>query len=178
MEEKEDHNRQLWYPLPCALPFSCLELTSSSSSMRSASVTKLFHNQCFFHTLSIISSIGTFLVSGTRNTTNTDIINTQPAKKKKIPYLKWQSIDRNACATPKVKRRFTHTVTLCPADLVSRGNVSLGINHPRGPHDHAKADTKMHTINTTTMAVALESCWPSCNPVAKRIPITTCNSKQ
>jgi hypothetical protein len=80
-------------------------------------------------------------------------MNTQLAKKKKIPYLKLQSIDRNACAITKVKRRLTQTVTLCPADLVSRGKVSLGINHPRGPHDHAKADTKTHTINTITMAV-------------------------
>ncbi|CAL1388294.1 unnamed protein product [Linum trigynum] len=60
--------------------------------------------------------------------------------------LKWHSIDRKACAITKVNNRFTHTVTLCPADRVSSGKVSLGISHPNGPHDHANADTNVHTM--------------------------------
>ncbi|KAF1880655.1 hypothetical protein Lal_00011714 [Lupinus albus] len=60
-----------------------------------------------------------------------DMIKTHPEKKKKIPNLKWQSIERNACAITNVHTKFTQTVTLCPADLVSNGNVSLGISQPK-----------------------------------------------
>uniref|UniRef100_A0A0A9HB98 GSVIVT00019956001, HT5 n=1 Tax=Arundo donax TaxID=35708 RepID=A0A0A9HB98_ARUDO len=69
-----------------------------------------------------------------------------------MAYLRWQSMERNACAMTKVKSRFTHTVTLCPADLVSSGNVSLGMSHPSGPQDQAKEETKVHTMTTTMMA--------------------------
>jgi hypothetical protein len=45
-----------------------------------------------------------------------------------------------------------HTVMLCPDDLVSSGKISLGINHPRGPHDHANADTNTQISTTTVIA--------------------------
>ena len=51
----------------------------------------------------------------------------------------------------KVNRRFTETVMLCPADLVSNGNISLGTVHPSGPHDHPKAITKRHITVTTNI---------------------------
>ncbi|CAA7402780.1 unnamed protein product [Spirodela intermedia] len=38
-----------------------------------------------------------------------------------------------------VKKRLTQTTMLCPADLVSRGKISLGTSHPSGPHDHPAA---------------------------------------
>ena len=57
----------------------------------------------------------------------------------------------------KVKRRFMHTVTLYSKNLVFRGNVSIGINHHRGPHDHAMDDTEMHTINTITIAMGVRT---------------------
>ncbi|KAG9157350.1 hypothetical protein Leryth_004997 [Lithospermum erythrorhizon] len=45
---------------------------------------------------------------------------------------------------------FELTAKANPAVLVSIGNVSLGINHPIGPHDHANDITNVHTRTTTT----------------------------
>lgn len=121
----------------------------------SSSSTNLFQNQCRFHTCSVISSIGTFFVSGNKNNTNTDIIKTQLEKNKNIPNFKWQSIERKAWAITNVNSKFTQTVTLWPAERVSNGNVSLGINHPSGPHDHANEETKVQTMTTTNVAKLL-----------------------
>jgi len=84
------------------------------------------------------------------------MIRTQPEKNKKIPNLKWHNIERKACAMTKVKSKLTQTVTLCPAERVSNGKVSLGISHPRGPQDHAKEDTKVQTRTTTSTAKPFE----------------------
>lgn len=73
----------------------------------------------------------------------------QPAKNRKIPNFKAQRRERKACAMIKVKRRFTATVMLCPAERVSSGNISLGTVHPRGPHDHPNAATKRQITTTT-----------------------------
>ena len=40
-----------------------------------------------------------------------------------------------------MKRKLTATVILCPADRISKGKISLGTNHPSGPHDHANPVT-------------------------------------
>ncbi|GJS95973.1 hypothetical protein Tco_0802941 [Tanacetum coccineum] len=55
----------------------------------------------------------------------------------------------NACAIMNVNTKLTHTVILCPADRVSRVNVSLGMSQPNGPHDHANAETKVQIMITT-----------------------------
>ncbi|KAH0467391.1 hypothetical protein IEQ34_004629 [Dendrobium chrysotoxum] len=157
-----------------ALPLS----TTPSNFSSSASSTKRFQNQCCFQTLSVISSIGTFFVSGKKKSTKMDIMTTQPEKKAKMPYFMWQSMERKACAMTKVKSRLVQTVTLCPADLVSSGNVSLGISQPSGPQDHAKAETKMQTINTTSTAqpLARPSEWSfTLNPSTTEI--TTCEQE-
>ena len=36
-----------------------------------------------------------------------------------------------------MNKKPTATVILCPADQISNGKISLGTNHPSGPHDHA-----------------------------------------
>jgi len=95
--------------------------------------------------------MGIFLVSGTRKSVTNDMASIQ-AKKKKMPNLKWHIMERKACAMMNVKSIFTNTVTLCPSDLASSGNVSLGISHPSGAQDHAKEDTNVHTITTTNTA--------------------------
>lgn len=74
---------QIYKPL-LVMPF----FLAKSSFEYSSSSMNLFHNQCCFHTLSVISSIGMFFVSGTKNHTKIDMISTQPAKNKKIPNLK------------------------------------------------------------------------------------------
>lgn len=107
-------------------------LESSCSSMN------FFHTGCCFHTLSAMESIGTPLVSGRRNTTNIPIARIQAEKKKKINARMWQSIERNDWAMTKVMSMFELTAKAKPAVLVSTGKVSLGINHPSGPHDQAK----------------------------------------
>ncbi|KAL8139566.1 hypothetical protein V2J09_005587 [Rumex salicifolius] len=70
------------------------------------------------------------------------MIRIQPEKKRKTYALKWQSIDKKAWARMKVKSMFVLTAKANPAVLVSTGNVSLGMSHPSGPHDHAKDITK------------------------------------
>jgi hypothetical protein len=47
---------------------------------------------------------------------------------------------------------FMPTAKKKPALLVSRGKISLGINQPKGPHDHAKPDTNTQTKMTTSFA--------------------------
>ena len=44
----------------------------------------------------------------------------------------------------KVKNMLIETLMDCPADRISRGKISLGTNHPNGPHDHANAATYKH----------------------------------
>jgi len=93
--------------------------------------------------------MGIPLVSGRNKKTNRVIRAVQPAKNRKIPYLKKHRRERKACAIMKVKRRFTATVILCPADRISNGNISLGTVQPSGPHDHPNARTNRESIITT-----------------------------
>ncbi|KAH9611474.1 hypothetical protein KSS87_003323 [Heliosperma pusillum] len=61
----------------------------------------------------------------------------------------WQSIERKACVIWKVNNMFEVTEKANPADLVSTGNISLGMSHPSGPHYQAKDMTKVHEhLNT------------------------------
>lgn len=129
------------------------QLLTTSPSTHS---TNLFHTLCCLQTLSVISSIGTFIVSGKRNNINNDMIKTNTENNKNIPYFIWHNIGREDIAITKVKRKFTKTVTLCPADRVPKGKISGGMAHPSGPHDQAKEETKVHTITTTKMARPLD----------------------
>ena len=115
-----------------------------------------FQNQCCFHTLSTISSMGMFFVSGRKKRTKSDMMATQMEKNTNMKDLRWQSIERKTCARMDVKSRFVQTLTLCPAERVSSGKVSLGMSHPSGPHDQAKEDTKLQMMMTTMMAQS----WP------------------
>jgi hypothetical protein len=65
------------------------------------------------------------------------------------------------------------TVMACPADLVSSGNISLGINHPSGPHDHANDDTYTH-MNTTANHPSADDIVFPCKLVAKITATATC----
>jgi hypothetical protein len=69
------------------------------------------------------------------------MITTKPAKNKKRPNFKWQSMVRKNWPMKKVKNMLTETLMACPADLISRGQISLGTNHPNGPQDQANAAT-------------------------------------
>jgi len=122
-------------------PSNCWSQTASSGST-------IFQNQCFLNKIDI-SSMGIPLVSGRNKKTNRVIRAVQPAKNRKIPYLKKHRRERKACAIMKVKRRFTATVILCPAERISNGNISLGTVHPSGPHDHPNARTNRESIITT-----------------------------
>lgn len=73
----------------------------------------------------------------------------KPAKSRKIPNLRAHRSERKDCAIAKVKKRFTATVMLCPAERVSSGKISLGTVHPKGPQDHPKAATKRQITATT-----------------------------
>jgi hypothetical protein len=70
-----------------------------------------------------------------------DISTTKNAKKRKIPNFKWQSIVRKTWAIMNVKSMLTDTVTLCAADRISNGKISLGTNQPRGPQDQENPAT-------------------------------------
>ena len=56
----------------------------------------------------------------------------------------------------KVKIMFTATLMACPADRISRGQISLGTNHPNGPQDHANAATYAQIKNKRTFASVLD----------------------
>ena len=114
-------------------------LPSSSTSR-----TYFFQNQCCLQIL-FICSIGTFLVSGKNKCINVVITITHPPKKKKIPALKWQSIAKSVCPLKKINTRVTATVMLCPADLISNGNISLGTNHVNGPHEYENPANYTHS---------------------------------
>jgi len=82
------------------------------------------------------------------------------AKRMKTPYRRWHNERRKHCATAAVKKRLTQTTRLCPADLVSRGKISLGTNQERGPHDQPYATTNAHIAITRRTATFLGSISP------------------
>lgn len=84
-----------------------------------------------------------------------DITNTKNAKKMNKPNLRWQSMFKKTCATKNVNNMLTETFTLCAADRISNGKISLGTNHPRGPQDQANPATYMQMKSTTTIAYHL-----------------------
>ncbi|KAK6783724.1 hypothetical protein RDI58_017178 [Solanum bulbocastanum] len=75
----------------------------------------------------------------------------QPEKNRKIPNLITHKSERKDCAIANVKNKFTVTVILWPADLVSKGKISLGTVQPRGPHEYPNAATKRQMKTTTTI---------------------------
>jgi hypothetical protein len=77
-----------------------------------------------------------------------------------------------------VKRRFTATVMPCPADLVSSGNISLGMVQPSPPHDHPKARTNKQIITTTNTEKPFDRCWLSPNFNLKITETITCFTNQ
>lgn len=102
----------------------------------------------------------------------------QPAKNRNIPYFNAHSNERNDCAITNVKRRFTATVMLCPADLVSNGNISLGIVQPSGPHDHPKAKTNRQITITTKIENPFDSSSLFPNFTPRIMATTTCLLKR
>lgn len=73
---------------------------------------------------------------------------------------------------------FVLTAKAKPAVLVSIGNVSLGINHPKGPHDHANDMTYVHTRTTTIAANVLSNVPVSFKLTDKIPPIANCKFNQ
>ncbi|KAK6796611.1 hypothetical protein RDI58_004312 [Solanum bulbocastanum] len=71
----------------------------------------------------------------------------------------------------EVKSIFVLTAKAKPVVLVSIGNVLLGINQPRGPHDHANDITYVHTRSTTIIASVLSNVPISDKLVTKIAPI-------
>ena len=56
----------------------------------------------------------------------------------------------------KVNNMLTETLMACPAERISRGQISLGTNHPNGPQDHAKAATYVQIKNNIKLASNLD----------------------
>ncbi|KVI11579.1 hypothetical protein Ccrd_010009 [Cynara cardunculus var. scolymus] len=103
------------------------------------------------------------LVLGNRKKMNMVITTIKPPNSKKMPYLRWQSDTRKHCATKAVKNMLTQTTILCPADLVSNGNISLGTSHPSGPHDLPYPRTKRLITTTRKMPIPFGSSSPCPN---------------
>lgn len=76
-------------------------------SKNQSSSKYLFQNQCFFHTLLLISSVGIPLVSGSKSTAKLPITTIQAVKKKNIPNCIWHSIVRKAWV-----RKFANSISL------------------------------------------------------------------
>ena len=102
------------------------------------------------------------------------MIQIQPAKNRKIPYLKVHKRDKKACAIANVKRRFTETVMACPAERVSSGKISLAIVHRREHHDHPNAATNKQMVVTNNAEKPLDSCLSPPNFKPKIMPTATC----
>lgn len=66
--------------------------------------------------------------------------------------LNVHNISKKICAIKNVKSMLTITLTLWAADRISSGKISLGTNHPRGPHDHAKPAMYTHMHATKPLA--------------------------
>jgi len=88
----------------------------------------------------------------------------------------WQSIVRKNCPMRKVKNMLTETLMACPAGLISNGQISLGTNHPNGPHDHANPATYKHMKARIQSAVAgvkvPDPVVPNFIPI--KVPTTIC----
>ncbi|MFS8030054.1 hypothetical protein Hanom_Chr17g01529591 [Helianthus anomalus] len=67
----------------------------------------------------------------------------------------------------------TQTTILCPADLVSNGNNSLGTSQPNGPHDRPYAKTKIHIKITRKIPIPFGSSTPCPNLRARVIATAT-----
>lgn len=78
----------------------------------------------------------------------------------------------------KVKSMLELTANENPADLVSKGNVSLGMSHPIGPHDHAKLITNRQISNTTTIASVFPNVPFTPKSLFKIIPTPNCAHQQ
>jgi hypothetical protein len=133
----------------------------------------LFQNQCLLHTSSI-SSMGTPLVSGTYRSTKNGMKKFHTAKKTKKPHLREHNMVKNDSTITKLNKKFTDTPMLSPADLVSSGKISLGINHSHGPHDQDHPTTNKHTNTTKMIASECDKRTSSCNPYRRIIAIATC----
>ncbi|GER37090.1 homeobox protein 31 [Striga asiatica] len=147
-------------------------LTKIDTTFLHIQSTTFLQNQCFFHK-KLISSIGTPFVSGKKKYTKAVMIVIHPAKKRKIPNLNAHKSDRKTCPITKVKKRLTATVILCPADLVSNENISLGTVHPSGPHDHPKAVTNRQITITTRIDKALR---PTLSTVAIEMKVDSAST--
>lgn len=75
-----------------------------------------------------------------------------------------------------VKIILTQTTMLCPADLVSRGNSSLGTSQPKGPQDLPYATTNMQIMTTRKMPIPFGSSSPSPNFKARVTATATCET--
>lgn len=154
----------------CVLKFFYIGGFSSSGGQY------LFQNQCFCHSR-CISSMGTCFVSGKRKKMKQLMMKIKEANRRKIPYLRWQSEVRKSWATAAVKIMFTHTTILWPADLVSRGKISVGTNQPRGPHDLPYPSTNKKITITRKILIPFDSSSPCPNFSARVTPTATCNGR-
>jgi hypothetical protein len=64
---------------------------------------------------------------------------------------------RATTATSGEPHRLTATLMPWPAERVSRGWISEGTSHPRGPHDQAKEEMKKQNSTMTPIATPLGS---------------------
>lgn len=71
-----------------------------------------------------------------------------PQKKRYTPHSMEQSMVRKDWPMRKVKSMLMVTLMDWPADRVSKGWISEGINHPRGPKPHAWPAMKIHLQQT------------------------------
>lgn len=120
-------------------------------------LTNLLQYQCPSQT-TYIEFRGIPLVSGRNSRTKMVITKIQPAKKRKAPNLKWQSIVKNVWDNKKPAAKLVAMLMLCPVVRIFIGNISLGTSQERGPHEHPKPATYRHIRTSTSMPWPLEIC--------------------
>ena len=77
---------------------------------------------------------------------------THPAKKRKMPYWKEQSMVRKVWPMAKVNRKLIATFTLRPVDRMAKGQISVGISHAHGPETPHEETRKTHESTSNTLA--------------------------
>ncbi len=143
------------------------------SQSKSSFGMNLFQNQCLLHTISI-SSMGTPFVSGRKKKKNICAIANHAAKNRKRPHLKEHNMDRLVSRAKKLNNKRTKTVMLNPADLVSSGKISLGINQSNGSHDIALEAMNTNMNNSKRGASECDKFFPSLIPLDNNIASPIC----
>ncbi|WVZ57637.1 hypothetical protein U9M48_007998 [Paspalum notatum var. saurae] len=86
----------------------------------------------------------------------------------KSTHRRRKTASRNVWPITNVIKNITATTMLCPADLISNGQISAGTKKVRGPHDQAKPATNTHIVINTRIAATVNCEMIICTPPTRK----------